>query len=58
MSICGEYMVEENSQLLWTTLDKWHNMAQVLYDKHPAEFDKARMAGLGVLALRSASRDV
>jgi hypothetical protein len=57
MNICGEYMVDENPQLLWKTLDKWHTMAQVLHDKQPAEFSKARSAGLGVLALRSANRD-
>ena len=49
MAICGEYMVDEDPELLWSTLDKWHATAGLLAEKSPALINKARALGRNVL---------
>ncbi len=57
MTICGEFIVDEEPELLWSTLDKWHAMAGALEEKSPSRLEGARELGRNVLKERGVMVD-
>ncbi len=52
MQICGQHMAQEDSSVLWATLDKWHDMAKRLESKSNAMFEKSLELGRSALLSR------
>jgi len=52
MVICGSHMAGEDNNVLWATLDKWHEAALRLEAGHPARFETSLTLGRNALALR------
>lgn len=57
MKICGAHMAGEDNNVLWATLDKWHEAALRLEANYPVRFETSLILGRNALALMRGSGD-
>lgn len=52
MTICGSHIAGEDNEILWATLDKWHEAASRLEAGYPDRFETSLALGRSALAKR------